>query len=236
MSDIKNNCESQQSDSQANNNPNVQSRSHRILGYTPSRLKSGQYVVLMETSAEECESWYYFIRKEGNESELVNLQKQLEKIKWYIEEDLCTFDLDLENPVSAQTAKEMTKIDINAESFHRKFDGKLKPINFQFSKKDEKSTLRMMEKVFDQLSYGQIEDYISDEDIDSDDLQSESESDDEPDYSDESRSNTASSSSPSPKKPVVTAKPVTAGKPVISKSTNNKPVPRPNNKKKKNKH
>ena len=84
------------------------------------------YVVLMETNGEECESWYYFIRYEGNEENLQHLSKQLEKIEMYIIDDLSTFDLDLEHLVSAQGAKEMTKIELNSISFHRKFDGVLK--------------------------------------------------------------------------------------------------------------
>ena len=64
----------------------------------------------------------------------------------------------------------MTKLDLNSYAFHRKFDGKLEKINFNFTKKDICDNECMMAKVFDQLGYGQIEDYISDEDLDSEDL------------------------------------------------------------------
>jgi hypothetical protein len=159
-----------------------------------SHIMEGKYAVLMETSGNEFESWYYFIRTEGNMEALQHLQKQLEQIEWYILDDLSTFDLELEYPVSAQTAKEMTKIDMNAYSFHRKFDGKLKTIDFGFRRKDNNDT--KIGKVFDVLGYGQIEDFIDDEDIDPEDLVTDSESESESDSdSDRDSSDTESSSS-----------------------------------------
>ncbi len=143
----------------------------------PSHKMDGFYVILMETSGEEYESWYYFIRIQGNEENLKYLSDQLEKVDWRILDDLSTFDLDMEHPVSAQTAKEMTKVDLNHTSFHRKFDGKLKKIDFDFKRKDGNET--KICKVFDILGYGQIEDYIDDEDIDDEDLESTEESTDE---------------------------------------------------------
>ena len=91
----------------------------------PSHIMTGQYAVLMETSEKECESWYYFIRLAGNGPALRHLQEQLEQVEWYIQDDLSTFDLDLEHLVTARTAKQMTKLELNSHSFHRKFDGKL---------------------------------------------------------------------------------------------------------------
>jgi hypothetical protein len=156
-----------------------------------SHINNGEYVVLMETNAEECESWYYFIRKSGNEEALKYLSEQIEQVDWYTEDDLSVFDMDLENVVSAKTAKEMTKLEINAYAFHRKFDGKLKMIDLGFKKKDK--NMRMMEKTFDILGYGQIEDYISDEDLDEEDL-TENESDSETGSETESASETESDS------------------------------------------
>ena len=46
----------------------------------PSRLTTGEYAVLMETNGKECESWLYFIRREGNDENLKYLQKQIQKI------------------------------------------------------------------------------------------------------------------------------------------------------------
>jgi hypothetical protein len=162
----------------------------------PSHIMTGDYVALMETNGKECESWYYFIRHEGNEEALQHLQDQLEKIEWYILDDLSTFDLDLEHFVSAKTAKEMVKLELNSYAFHRKFDGVLKKINFNFRKKDLKSDERMMGKVFDLLGYGQIEDYISDEDLDPEDLtdhesSDSSDSEDSEDTEDESDSDSS---------------------------------------------
>ena len=140
-----------------------------------SHNMTGAYAVLMETNGEEMESWYYFIKVEGNEDSLKYLQEQLEQVDWYILDDLSTFDLDLEHSVSAQTAKEMTKLDLNHFSFHRKFDGKLKKIDLGFSKKDKNK--KKIKKAFDIIGYGLIEDYIDDEDIDEEDLVSGSDSD-----------------------------------------------------------
>ncbi len=133
-----------------------------------------QYAVLMETSGSECESWYYFIRKNGNENALHHLQQQLEQVDWYVVDDLSTFDLDLNYFVSGETAKQMTKIDVNSFAFHRKFDGNLKTINLRLHKKH--SNEKKMCKVFNKLGYGQIENYIDNEDLDDSDLTSNSSS------------------------------------------------------------
>ena len=139
----------------------------------PSRKTDGKYAILMETSEEECESWYYFIRIENNEENLKHLQNQLDKIDWYMMENLSVFELEMDFNVSALTAKEMTKIDLNATSFHRKFDGKLKKIDFEFSKKDGNET--KIYKVYDTIGFGKIEEFIDDEDIDEEDMVNASE-------------------------------------------------------------
>jgi len=150
----------------------------------PSHMTTGQYVVLMETSEKECESWYFFIRLAGNGAALRHLQQQLEQVEWYIFDNLSTFDLDLDHIVSAITAKQMTKLELNSHSFHRKFDGKLQKIDLGFRKRDGDE--RKMEKTFDLLGYGQIEDYINDEDLDPADLTDHSSgSDDSGDTSDD---------------------------------------------------
>ena len=152
-------------------NKEEEKNSSRELGKVePSHIMTGEYAALMETNGKECESWYYFIRKEGNETALRFLQDQLEKVEWYIVDDLSTFDLDLTHYVDAKTAKEMTKLELNSHSFHRKFDGKLDMIDFKFKKRDLRDNERMICKVFDHLGYGQIEDFITDEDLDDEDL------------------------------------------------------------------
>jgi hypothetical protein len=147
---------------------------------SPSHNMTGKYVALMETNGKECESWYYFIKYEGNEENLKILNDQLNQVEWYVLDDLSVFDLDLEHFVSASTAKEMTKLELNSYAFHRKFDGILQPIKLGFKNKDKNE--KKIRKAFDHLSYGQVEDYINDEDLDSEDLtdnesESESESD-----------------------------------------------------------
>lgn len=133
------------------------------------------YAVLQETSGEESESWLYFIKYQGNEEALKHLDKQLEKVDWYILDDLSTFDLETEFLVCERTAKEMTKIDLNHYSFHRKFDGKLEKIDLGF--KDHHSNEKKMSKAFNVLGYGKIEDFIDQEDVDPEDLVSQSDSD-----------------------------------------------------------
>ncbi len=133
-----------------------------------------RYATIMETSGEECESWYYFIKWNGNEKNLKYLKEQIDQIEMYIIDDLSAFDIELEHLVSAQTAKEMTKLEINSVQFHRKFDGVLKTINIGMKRKD--SNERRIEKINEKLAYGQISDYIDEEDIDPEDLASGDES------------------------------------------------------------
>ena len=166
----------------------------------PSHNMEGKYVILMETQGEELEQWYYFIKLEGNEDALKHLQNQLETVEWTIEDGNSTFDLDLEHPVSSTTAKEMTKVDLNAYSFNRKFDGKLRPINLGFKKKDKH--LKKLDKAFEVLGYGKIEDYIDDEDVDSEDLTDNNQSSsEEEDSENESESDDESSNDDADKPP-----------------------------------
>jgi hypothetical protein len=155
-----------------------------------SHNMTGEYITLVENNFRENEVWYYFIRKENNLEEINFLSKQLESIEWQIDDNLCVFDLDHQNTVSAETAKQMSNLEINSYMYHRKFDGKLKQIDFGFRSKDKAS--KRMTKVFDLLSYGQIENFIDDEDIDTDDLLSESESESNSDSDSDSKSEKSS--------------------------------------------
>ena len=130
-----------------------------------------KYAILQETNGEEFESWLYFIRYEGNEEALNYLQKQLERVDWYILDGLSTFDLDLQHLVTENTAKEMIRVDLNHYSFHRKFDGTLKKIDFAF--KDRHSNEKKMSKAFEVLGYGKIENFIDKEDIDPENMKNE---------------------------------------------------------------
>lgn len=123
-----------------------------------------KYVILMETNDEEKESWYYFLKLNGNEENINHLNEQINDVEWYLMEGSSVFDLDIEHPVSEQTAKELIRVELNSESYHRKFNGTLKRIEFGFREKD--STETKICTVFDVLGYGQIEEYISDEEID----------------------------------------------------------------------
>ena len=119
------------------------------------------YVVLMETSGSECESWLSFIKVEGNEDAINSLQNQLEDIEFYILDELSTFDLETSRPVSYQTAKEMCKLDLNPYMPHRLFNGKLKMIDFKFSKSDDDDD--KIEKVNEMIGFGDIDNFIDDE-------------------------------------------------------------------------
>jgi hypothetical protein len=158
----------------------------------PSRLTTGDYAILQETNDTEGESWMFFIRVQGNEDALKYLQDQLEQVDWELLEDLSTFDLDLDHYVSAETAKQMTKVDLNAHSFHRKFDGKLENIDLGFGKKDKNKT--KICKTFDLLGYSQIEDFIPDEDVDEEDMVDNNSLSDEYDSSEEDSPSCSSSS------------------------------------------
>ena len=159
---------------------------------------ANKYAVLMETSPEDCESWYYFIKFNGNEDALKNLKAQFDSITdAVIMDDINLFDLDIENLISEECAKELCMLELNSVAYHRKFDGVLENIDFRFKKKkDDDET--MMFKIFDKIGEGDIDLFVTGEDIPeshkldendmdiggddrSDDDRSESESDDEED-------------------------------------------------------
>ena len=152
------------------------------LDYSPSHNTTGDYVIFMETSGEANESWYTFIKIDGNEASLQYLNNQLESVKWFVMDHLSLFYLDLERRVSAKTAKEMTKVCVN-EYPHRKFDGTLQRIDLEFTKKDGNET--KICKTFDTLGHGKIDNFIDDEDVDEEDLESEEENTDTESLSDD---------------------------------------------------
>jgi len=137
----------------------------------------------METNGSEHESWYNFIRVEGNEDALSHLRDQFSKIDFYILDELSTFDLEDKRVVSEQTAREMCKVDLNSVSFHRKFDGKLKKIDFEFSEYDENDDL--LEKVNAKIGMGDIDQYIDEEDLCDSDYEYDDDDDDDDDSSDD---------------------------------------------------
>lgn len=144
-----------------------------------------KFATLMETSGEDCESWYYFIKYEGNEKNLKKIKSSLEEVIDYSMVDgLNIFDIDIENLVSEQTAFDMCMLELNSVTYHRKFDGVLKEISFDFVETDD--DVDKMTKISDVLENGNIEEFIDQEYIPeshimSDDEISDSSSDDEPD-------------------------------------------------------
>lgn len=172
-----------------------------------------KYAILMETNGKEYESWYYFIRYNGNEEALRHLQTQIDKVEFYILDDLSTFDLDLEHLVSEKTAKEMTTVELNAKMFHRKFDGHLKMIDIGVRKTDKND--KKLVRFFEKLGIGMIDEYISDEDVDEDDLTdgSDVDSEESTDYeygvSDSSDEDSSESEDERPKRKGKEEKPLT---------------------------
>jgi hypothetical protein len=149
------------------------------------------YAILQETSGEECESWLYFIRYQGNEDALKHLQAQLQSVDWYILDDLSTFDLEMDHLVSETTAKDMIRVDLNHYSPHRKFDGVLKTVDLGL--KAHYRNEKKMGKVFDVLGYGQIEDYIDNEEIDPNKVADDGDSSEEDDTTSSEEDDTTSS-------------------------------------------
>jgi hypothetical protein len=143
-----------------------------------------RYALFMETNGKECESWISFIKYDGNEDNLNHLRQQLESVDWYMLEDLSIFEIDIDHLVSTETAKEMTKVDLNSHSYHRKFDGVIEKIDLGLeSLKKKKSSEEFndikINHIFDQLSYGRIDNFVTQEDVDDIDLNLDSEEEDE---------------------------------------------------------
>jgi hypothetical protein len=115
----------------------------------------------METNGKHHESWYTFIKHDGNEEALQHLKQQLDKIEFFILDDLSVFDLELEHLVSEETAREMINLVLNSVMYHRKFDGTLKKIDLGISRKD--SDNKKLIKCFNILGVGGIDQFIDKE-------------------------------------------------------------------------
>uniref|UniRef100_A0A6C0LVY0 Uncharacterized protein n=1 Tax=viral metagenome TaxID=1070528 RepID=A0A6C0LVY0_9ZZZZ len=127
-------------------------------------MTSLKYAVLMETSSVDFESWYYFVKYNGNEEELKNISTQFSKIETpTVYDDINIFDIDVVNLVNEQTASDIIMLELNSVSYHRKFDGVLKNVDFDFEEDD--NDMHRLYKIFDVLGNGNIDEYISDEDI-----------------------------------------------------------------------
>ena len=139
---------------------------------------SYHYAILMETSGKENESWYNFIRYEGNEDNLRYLEKQLSRVDPCILDELSMFTLEVNHLVSEQTAREMCLVDLNAGMFHRKFDGTLKKIRFDLSKRDDNE--ERIEKIYDMIGGGDIDKFVDgEEEFSGDNSRSESDKEEE---------------------------------------------------------
>ena len=70
-----------------------------------SKPHESKYATLMETNEGEMESWYYFIKYDGNEENLKNLQTQLEQVKFKTIDELSAFDLELQYSISSNSKR-----------------------------------------------------------------------------------------------------------------------------------
>jgi hypothetical protein len=147
---------------------------------------SSKYAILMETSEEEHESWYYFIKQNGNEEALKILSDQLDLIEDPgMNEDINIFDIDIINLVSETCASEMTMVELNSVSYHRKFDGILDKIDFGFKDKDK--DIQRMCKVFDMIGNGEIDQFVTDEFVPDEHMRTGDSDSSDDDYSDDEK-------------------------------------------------
>lgn len=123
----------------------------------------------METSPERLESWYYFIKYTGNEEAVNHLADQISKVEFALDdedEELNLFDIDIENLVSEKTAKEMSRVELNSFTYHRKFDGTLQKIDLGLeSYRDNFKRIKKCNRILGECG---ISEFIDGEDIDED--------------------------------------------------------------------
>jgi hypothetical protein len=123
-----------------------------------------KYAVIMETDGEACESWLYFVKYTGNEAALEKLSDDINRIETPVMMDGTNlFDIDLTHLVSKQTATEMVMCELNSETYHRRFDGKMQLIDFGFSTKKRYRDERIVEKIDKVLGGGRIGDFVEGE-------------------------------------------------------------------------
>ena len=126
------------------------------------KMSVSKYVVLMETSGPDYESWYYFIKNDGNEDALRFLSSQLESIDMdVVYEDMSKFDIDIENLISLEAVNQFIMLELNSVMYHRRYDGKLEMIDFCFKKSDKDSKRLLI--IDEMLGGGKIDMYVSDQ-------------------------------------------------------------------------
>jgi hypothetical protein len=156
---------------------------------------SCHYATFIETSDEKRESWYSFIRYDGNEDNLHHLQKQLESVEWLLLPNLSSFQLHLDPLVSGETARQMTKLKMNFIP-HRRFDGYLRKINFGFDKNSDGNVTKLG-KIHDTLKYGRIASFMGGDNDARDDYDDSDESIIDTDYESISSAESEDSNAPS---------------------------------------
>lgn len=124
------------------------------------------YAVLSEICNDDAENCFYFIKYEGNEAALRNLRDSLGEINWEKFENMYIFRLDMDNLVSDTTAREMSNT-----IFYNKVFNSMKMIDFNFEENDSNES--NFETVIEKIGFGNIRDYLEDEDDIEDDSDEE---------------------------------------------------------------
>jgi hypothetical protein len=135
-----------------------------------------KYAILMETTETDHESWYYFLKYNGNETALKHIKEQLDRIDEVVMSgDINIFDIDVVNLVSETCVDEMIMLELNAVTYHRKFEGVLDMIDFGFDMSDDDD--QKLSKVFAMIGDGEIDQYITGEFIPPDHVDTDTDSD-----------------------------------------------------------
>ena len=145
-------------------------------------MSVSKYAVLMETSGPDYESWYYFIKYDGNEKALKFIKDQLDSIENdVVYDDMSKFDIDIDNLISLEAVNQFIMLELNSVMYHRRYDGKVDMIDFGFKKKDKDSKRLLI--IDEMLSGGKIDIYVSDQYVPKEHEPTESDLEDQSDSS-----------------------------------------------------
>lgn len=132
------------------------------------QLENRKYIIFCETIENSCEEIYFFINYGPNKEILHKISQFINKVEdWPIEADRSIFSIDINNLVSEKTVNEMCLCEIFS---HRKFNGKMKDIQFALTKRgnkieinpssNDKNIIECLRKLF---SNQEISKYLTDE-------------------------------------------------------------------------
>ena len=133
-----------------------------------------KYVILQETIPDEYVQVYNFLKYNGNEEALAHLHSQIESVDWTVYKNYACFDIDIDTPVSEETASEMIRVDLNIYT-HRKFDGVLQMVDLGLL--PSLANKKKIKKVNAVIGGGRIDRFIDKEDIYEDTMSCHSDAD-----------------------------------------------------------